>query len=246
MTPRGEQLVLNYLSAVGQASYGYLTARRRAAYLTELRSRIDQACDGTNPDEVRRVLASFGTPEELLARECSEDPDDEENGDGATDDSSGAPRHADREPPPWRGGPDRGLFGGRGATAVRDRSGGAPRGALLGLASAARAYPPEVFAISVYLVSALVGEVALVWAVGAALVILSDVWTRRDKGVAVAVPLVATAIGMALWEGQAPYIDQIILFSLVDTGVVGLRLAALGCVCYLLVRITRIARATES
>lgn len=247
MTPQAEQLVLNYLSSVGQASYGYLTARRRSAYLVELRSRIDQACGGSaGSEEVQRVLAGFGTPEELVVRECAEAPEGEEDGDGATDDNAGAPRHADREPPPWRGGPDHGLFGGAGVTAVRGRAGEASREALAGLASAARMYPPEVFAIGIYLVSVLIGEVALVWAVGAVLVILSDVWTRRDKGVAVAVPLAATAVGMALWQGDAPYIDQIILISLVETGAIGLRLATLGCVCYLVVRIMRIARATDT
>ncbi|MBB4934095.1 hypothetical protein F4561_004915 [Lipingzhangella halophila] len=269
MTPRAEQVVLDYLSEVGQATYGYLTARQRAVYLTELRARIDEACgDSTEAEQVRRVLEDFGTPEDLVARECAEDSADrerdgdgdaEENGNGAASrkvnrepppwrdgpEPGAAPRHADREPPPWRGGPDRGLFGGAGRTAVRDRAGDTPRGAVVALAAAARQYPPEMFAIGVYLVSGLVGQVALVWVVGAVLVILSDVWTRRDKRVAVAVPLAVTVISMTFWSGEAPYIDQIILMSLMETGVVGLRAAALGCVIYLLVRITRIKRATD-
>ncbi len=245
MTPQADQLVLNYLNDVGQATYEYLTVRGRSAYLAELRARIDTECgDSADAERVRQVLASFGTPEELVARECVEDDEDDED-DTATESvasDDNRPRHANREPPPWRGGPDRGLFSGVRGTAVRGTA-DAPRGAIVGLATAVRSHPPEIFAIGVYLVSGVFGQVALVWAVGAVLVILSDVWPRGDKWVGVAVPLVATLLGMALWPGEAPYVDQIILMSLMDTGVIGLRLAALGCGVYLLVRITRHARA---
>ena len=50
MAEQAEQMVLEYLSKVGEAAYGNLPSRRRTAYLAELRSRIDNACASAQAD----------------------------------------------------------------------------------------------------------------------------------------------------------------------------------------------------
>lgn len=137
------------------------------------------------------------------------------------------------------------MFRGSDGTAVRRPAGGTSIEAVTGVLAAARTRPAEVFTVAVYLVSGIIGQIVFVWVVGAVLLVLSEVWSRFDKRVAVGIPLVATLIGMTLWRGEAPYIDQIILNSLMDTGVIGLRLAAVGCAVYLTVRITRITRSAD-
>lgn len=52
--------------------------------------------------------------------------------------------------------------------------------------------------------------------------------------------MAATSVGMALWPGEAPYIDLVLQQSFLDTGIWGLRAAAVACAFYLGVRMSRI------
>ncbi|WP_141926082.1 HAAS signaling domain-containing protein [Haloactinospora alba] len=250
MSERAEQLVLSYLSRVGDAAYGALSPRHRASYLAGLRSRIEAACIGgkaTRVEDVRRVLEEFGDPAELVSRECAtEAVPGPPGGPGAAvtpeeESQPENPRRVRRDPPPWRGGPDGGWLG-RGGAFGRPSEGIAPGRALGDLARAARRNPPELLALLLYLASAAGSALAAVWLLGAALAALSRVWTRRDKWVALGVPVAATALGMLLWPGEAPYIDQVLLGSLADTGVYGLRAAAVCVAFYLAARTSRITR----
>ncbi|MDA0566631.1 hypothetical protein LG943_20285 [Streptomonospora sp. S1-112] len=280
MTERAEQLVLQYVSRVGDAAYGVLPSRRRAAYLGELRRRILRACADAHAEtyeDVVRVLRGFGRPADLVAREldsaasaASATPtvrpvsesgangtraDAEGDADGRAADATGSaapaasasrlPNRPHRPPPPWRGGPDPAAA----RRARRARAGGA-HGAGGARAAAARLpalslaplrrHPPEVLAVILYLLSGIVGAATPVWPVGAAIVALSRAWSGRDKAVGLCLPLTATLVGMSLWRGDAVYIDQVIAESLAATGVVGLRLAAVCCGCYLAVRLARL------
>ncbi|OLT29731.1 hypothetical protein BJF83_10115 [Nocardiopsis sp. CNR-923] len=109
MSQRSEQLVLDYLSEVGLILSGRMTARERTAYLAGLRARIDArraAAGDPGPDGVRDVLRCFGTPRDLVRRECEGRDLDIEDDELIPP----KPAHADRVPPPWRGGPSRGLM----------------------------------------------------------------------------------------------------------------------------------------
>ncbi|MFD0803879.1 hypothetical protein ACFQZU_21515, partial [Streptomonospora algeriensis] len=55
MTEQAAQLVLHYLSRVADAAYGNVPARRRAAYLADLR-----ADRGDRPAELSRAAAAVG------------------------------------------------------------------------------------------------------------------------------------------------------------------------------------------
>ncbi|MUL44030.1 hypothetical protein FZ103_23170 [Streptomonospora sp. PA3] len=109
------------------------------------------------------------------------------------------------------------------------------------LPGALRRHPAEALAIGLYAAAAAVGALAAVWLVGAAIVALSRAWTGLDKAAGVGVPVLATLVGMALWESGAKhiYIDEIIWESLAATGVVGLRIAALGTALFLAARLSR-------
>ncbi|GAB3439079.1 hypothetical protein GCM10027570_02910 [Streptomonospora sediminis] len=272
MTEQAQQLVLQYLSRVADAAYGAVPARRRAAYLADLRTRVNRACTSVgaeSPDEVRRILRGFGRPADLVARELAAETEGRvtpestvapvvsavgepggdgpgdgipESGEAAEERPGGAAAPANRpvrEPPPWRGGPE----GGRSRARSQDSASGGSRraDALVGLGAALRRNPPEVLAAGLYLVAGTIGALAGVWVIGAAIVVLSRVWSGLDKAVGVGVPIIATLVGMALWESGAAhiYIDEIIWESLAATGVVGLRIAAVCSSLFLIVRLAR-------
>ncbi|WP_150240730.1 hypothetical protein [Nocardiopsis quinghaiensis] len=256
MTQRSEQLVLDYLSEVGLVLYGHMTAKERTAYLTSVRSRINArraAAGRDDADTVRGILRGFGSPRDLVEREVAGRDLDIE------DDELIPPRpvHAHRPPPPWRGGPSRGLLSLlegpgqayvhiRGRRADRAARGDRGPGPLHGLASVARHTPGE--AVALLLLLAAVPwwwNLSFLWVLGAALILLSQVWAARDKWIGVGLPLLSCAVGMALWAGDARFVDQYVQESLAATGVVGLGLASLVCAVYLYPRALRSARAAE-
>ncbi|MFD0802226.1 hypothetical protein ACFQZU_13000, partial [Streptomonospora algeriensis] len=108
--------------------------------------------------------------------------------------------------------------------------------------AALRSHPGEALGVGLYLAAGAVGVLAGGWLIGAAVVALSRVWTGLDKALGVGVPVLATLVGMALWESGVEhiYVDQIIWESLTESGVVGLRLAALGTGLFLALRLTRL------
>lgn len=254
MTQRSEQLVLDYLSEVGLVLHGRMTARERTAYLTGVRSRIDERRAAAGSDDVatvRGILRGMGSPQDLVERELDGrdlDIEDEEL-------IPPKPRHADRPPPPWRGGPNRGLRSlveGPGQTEMSLRG---PRaepderrgpGALRGLAAVVRHHPPEAVALVFLLLTVPWGwDLAFLWVLGAALILLSQVWVARDKWIGVGLPLLACAVGMALWRGEVDFVDQYVQESLAATGVIGLGLASLGAAAYLYGRVLRSALRAE-
>ncbi|MDA2805871.1 hypothetical protein [Nocardiopsis suaedae] len=135
MIERPERVVLDYLSEVGDAAYGVVPSRRRAAFLGEVRHRVDEACrkEGAHTvDDVRRVLEAIGDPVELVRAEVSSrggddgpdaeggeepDPGGEEPDPGGGEGGAASSVFRRRTPPPWRGGPDRGWLGARAGTA---------------------------------------------------------------------------------------------------------------------------------
>ncbi|GHC78087.1 hypothetical protein GCM10007079_15740 [Nocardiopsis terrae] len=248
MTQRSEQLVLDYLSEVGLALHGRLTPRERTAYLRGLRARIDerrQAAENDDVDTARRILRGFGSPEHLVREELTGRELDLEDDEMIPP----KPRHADRPPPPWRGGPSQGflaLLEGPGQTDQRMDGRAARRtGAVRGYRLILRHHPAEAVALAVLVLSGVWWDVAFLWVLGAVLVVLSQVWGARDKWIGTGVPLAACVVGTALWEGEAEFVDQYIQQALPATGVAGLGLASLACVLYLFPKAARAARAAE-
>ncbi|KII00482.1 hypothetical protein LP52_01275 [Streptomonospora alba] len=268
MTEQAAQLVLHYLSRVADAAYGAVPARRRAAYLADVRSRVERACatgGAETPEDVRRILRGFGRPADLVAHELAAEINDRSDGvdpdpdvaplaSGDTEDGTaqGAAEERERvvstpdnrpvrEPPPWRSGSNGGA-----RTRSRPAAGAAgrsPRGdTLSALPAALRRHPGEALGVGLYLAAGAFGVLAGAWLIGAAVVALSRVWTGLDKAIGLGAPILATLVGMALWESGVEHIhvDQIIWESLTDTGVVGLRLAGLGTGLFLALRLTRL------
>ena len=248
MNQRSEQMVLDYLSEVGMALYGRMTAKERTAYLTRLRSKIDER-RAVGPDDVgtvRGILRSFGSPQDLVERDCGgQDLDLEDN-----ELLPPKPQHAHRPPPPWRGGPNRGfmaLLEGPGQTDMNlhRKKTGRPRG-LREASLVARTHPAEVIAITLLLlVVPWWWDLAFVWVLGAVLIVLSQVWNAVEKWFGVGLPLVGCVLGMALWNGETKFLDQYIQESLSTTGVIGLGLGSLVSVLHLVPRLLRSVRTQE-
>ncbi|WP_431870931.1 hypothetical protein [Nocardiopsis eucommiae] len=248
MTQRSEQVVLDYLSEVGLALYGRVTPRERTAYLASLRARIDErreAADLDDVDTVRRILRGFGSPEHLVREELTGQAVDLEDDEMIPP----KPRHADRPPPPWRGGPNQGfmsLLEGPSQTDLRmdgrvARKPGVTRNGLMML----RHHPPEAVALLMLVLAGVWWDVAFLWVLGAALIVLSQVWNARDKWVGVGLPLLACVVGTALWTGEAKFVDQYIQQALPATGVPALGLTSLACVLYLFPKAARAARVAD-
>ncbi|MFW5416037.1 hypothetical protein J0910_05375 [Nocardiopsis sp. CNT-189] len=254
MTEQPDRLVLDYVSRVGEAAYGAVPSRRRVAFLAEVRTRVDEACAAAgarSADDVRRVLRGFGAPEDVVEAELAARAG-EPDGPGENGAGGGAPGdrvYRRREPPPWRGGPETGWLGSRAGTGravavgpergspivtTRSRS---TAGRAAGTLGALLSHPAELVALLLHLAGAVLAAAAPLWPVAAVMVALSRVWRRSDKWVLVGVPIAATAVGMALWPGEAPYVDQYLLGSLAETGLTGLRAALAGCAVYMLLRI---------
>lgn len=256
MTQRSEQLVLDYLSEVGPMLHGRMTAKERTAYLLSVRSRIDERRAATGKDDVdtvRGILRGLGTPQDLVERELMGHDLDIEDDELIPP----KPRHAERPPPPWRGGPSRGLISlleGPGQTDMnigdsrpnRSDRGGRGSGGLRGAAAVVRHHPSEAVALLLLL---LTGpwwwNLAFLWVLGAVLILLSQVWAHRDKWIGVGLPLLACMVAMALWTGDAKFADQYIQESLPATGVIGLGLASVVCALYLYPGVLRSALSAE-
>lgn len=248
MNQRSEQLVLDYLSEVGLASYGHLTAKERTAFLAQLRSKIDErrrAAPDDHVDTVRGILRGFGSAEDVVERECGGRNLDLEDNELIPD----RPRHTSRPPPPWRGGPSMGLLEGPGQTDMEVRGKKArtrSTGTLRGIALVVRTHPAEAAAMGLMLLTVPWWmDLAFVWVLAAALIALSQVWDGRDTWIGIGLPVLSCVLGMALWTGDARYVDEYILESLTATGVIGLGLADLVCVFYLFPRVLRAAKRRE-
>src|SRR6266487_6389697 len=72
MSARAEQLVLEYLSRAADAAHGLMRSDERVRFIARLRTSIEeqrQVAGAHEPGAVRRVLARFGDPKVLAARE---------------------------------------------------------------------------------------------------------------------------------------------------------------------------------
>ncbi|MEU5882644.1 hypothetical protein [Spirillospora sp. NPDC047279] len=70
MSEVAEQLILEYLGRVADAAHGELSSRERLDFCDRLRRRIEEHRAGSDdPRRVRQVLARFGDPKFLVARE---------------------------------------------------------------------------------------------------------------------------------------------------------------------------------
>ncbi|MFI6602283.1 hypothetical protein ACIBHX_39040 [Nonomuraea sp. NPDC050536] len=72
MIERADQLVLNYVSKAADAAHGVLRSDQRLDFVKRLRARIEEERRGSqNARDVARVLARFGDPKALVAREVN-------------------------------------------------------------------------------------------------------------------------------------------------------------------------------
>uniref|UniRef100_UPI003F6E670D hypothetical protein n=1 Tax=Herbidospora sakaeratensis TaxID=564415 RepID=UPI003F6E670D len=70
MIERADQLVLEFVSRVADAAHGRMRPEERLDYVRRVRERVDQERKGDeNPKSVARLLARFGTPEDMVERE---------------------------------------------------------------------------------------------------------------------------------------------------------------------------------
>lgn len=141
-----------------------------------------------------------------------------------------------------------GLLEGPGRTDmdVRSKKRSRSTGTLRGIALVVRTYPAEAAAMGLMLLTVPWWmDLSFMWVLAAALVALSQVWNGLDTGIGIGLPVLSCVLGMALWSGDARYIDEYILESLAATGVIGLGLANLVCVLYLFPRVLRAARRKE-
>lgn len=193
---------------------------------------------GTSPDSGRSARRSVRRPLGLLSR----------------------PVTLVRAPPPWRGGPRRTELRRRSEASAgpppRPPRGYVPAEGTLGRYSpgvvfvrcvhGARRNPLAALAALLYLVCGLIGQITVLWPLAAVQVAFGRPWLAADKWVALGLPVLGTALGMALWPGQAPYIDLFIQESFQATGVMGLRATIVVCAFFLLLRLSRIVAARRS
>ncbi|NAS26461.1 hypothetical protein GT755_32905 [Herbidospora sp. NEAU-GS84] len=70
MIERADQLVLEFVSRVADAAHGRMRPEERLDYVRRVRERVDQERKGDeNPKSVARLLARFGSPEDMVERE---------------------------------------------------------------------------------------------------------------------------------------------------------------------------------
>lgn len=259
-----DQLLYEYLAKITAETQQHLPSSRRTRYIQEVRERIERRRaerEVTSSDAMQRVLDEFGPPEQLVARDLGLDEPVE-----PTEARPSRPPHGrrplgilsqpvnlKRAPPPWRGGPRRTRLHPRPATAPNRRhlpEGYEPREGIIGrmspgvvfvrCAHGIRKSPTSAAAALFYLISAIIFPLTILWPLAAAQVAFGGFWKRMDRWVGLGVPLGATVVGMALWPGDAPYLDTIIQESFLATGVWGLRAGAFVCAFYLFVRMARI------
>jgi hypothetical protein len=207
MSARAEQLMLEYLSRVADAAHGVLRSDERLAFVTRLRASIERQRQATGAYElgqVRRLLAKFGEPSALVARERRRL--DAERAAGSV---APAVNRAAR------------TAGGVGNSARRRATipakqrlrGGAPQPIRVGRSGATTPEQPQVpqpafDPMSLIrrfrreaLALVLLGPGAIVlpfplWLIGAAIGLTSWVWSVRDKSIGLVGPFLVTAAGV--------------------------------------------------
>lgn len=284
MSQQADQLILDYLAQIGMEAGTYLGPTGRRRYIEQVRERIESQLPTTrNVQQVHRVLQRLGDPQQLVAQDCAE-PRENRTAEGSGGGSAQKGGHNGRRgigvlsrpvllrraPPPWRGGPRRATFYRRddaaGSASDSAETGNSlpawegrkwqvnPGLVFVRLVYAAKHYPLDVLALTVYLISGLISALTFLWPIAAVQLVLGRLWRTVDRWVAFGVPFAATVVGMALWDSSAwveqrgwePYPDEYLLHSLLDTGVLGLQIATVACFFYLAWRASRIVRSDNA
>jgi hypothetical protein len=229
MSARAEQLMLEYLSRVADAAHGVLRSDERLAFVTRLRASIERQRQATGAHElgqVRRLLAKFGEPSALVARERRRLDAARAAADGtapAADGVTGAARDAARRAGTVAPAVNRAVrtAGGvrnsatrRATLPAKQRSRGrAPQPIRVGRSGATTPEQPQVpqpafDPLSLIrrfrreaLALLLLGPGAIVlpfplWLIGAAIGLTSWVWSVRDKSIGLVGPCLVTAAGV--------------------------------------------------
>ncbi|HEX4814730.1 MAG TPA: hypothetical protein VFV66_18475 [Nonomuraea sp.] len=215
MIERADQLVLNYVSSAADAAHGVLRADQRLDFAKRLRARIEVERRGSQDSrEVAKVLARFGDPAALVAREARRLAAEASGGDPAVDDRDVPPgvrtyrriaeERVGRSPGlalPFAGlrraamsSADPMATGGRDArTLVKEH----PRAAaaMVVLVVAALLVPFELPLLAIFPIP------LVVWAGGAALVLSGADWRPRDRFLGAGAPLLGYTVGGVLVGG---------------------------------------------
>lgn len=227
MIERADQLVLNYVSKAADAAHGVLRSDQRLDFVKRLRARIEEERRGSQDSrEVARVLARFGDPKALVAREVNRLAQST----SAPAESSGLPGYPpaadgsttvfpsivdDAEPvsspPTQQRLARRGLsFAGLRRAAMSSANPMATEGR--DAVSILREHRREVVAMAILALAGLLipfnlPAVAifrvpvLVWALGAVLVVSSDSWALRDRLLGIGAPILGYTVGGVLVGG---------------------------------------------
>jgi len=198
MDARAEQLVLDYLRRLGEASQHVLGPQERGAFMarsaTAIAGQVSEA-HAAAPADVQRLLARLGDPRELAARE-------RQRLDAA---ASAAQRRtgladllspARSGPPALAGSPGPGEDGAGAGYPPATRPGpatGAARARLRSVLALIRRHPLETVTVLLFAAGGLVYPFPL-WLIGVAALIASRGWDARDKWAAIAIPVAFTLI----------------------------------------------------
>lgn len=198
MDARAEQLVLDYLRRLGEASRHVLTPQERSTFMARSQAAIAGQlgeAHGAAPADVQRLLERLGDPRELAARErqrLDASASAAQRPTGLADLLSPAPPRSPAPaglPGPGEGGvqvgylPDTPPGHATGITRVRLRS-------VLALI---RRRPLETAAVLLLGVGGLVYPFPL-WLIAVVALIASRGWDARDKCAAVAIPVAFTLV----------------------------------------------------
>jgi len=211
MDARAEQLVLDYLRRLGEASRPLLGPQELSTFMARSQAAIAGQLGGahaSSPADVQSLLERLGDPRELAARErqrLDARASAARRPTGLADLLSAAPARplAPAEPPgAGEGGVRAGYPPGAGEDSIR---GGYPpdpqpgpvtgmtRARLRGVLALVRRHPLETVAVLLLGVGGLVYPFPL-WLIAVAAVIASRGWDARDKWAAVAIPVAFTLI----------------------------------------------------
>jgi hypothetical protein len=193
MDARAEQLVLDYLRRLGEASHQLLGPEERTTFLARSRTviagQIGEPGGAAAATDVQRLLDRLGDPRELAARERQR-LDAAATADQRRTSLSGLLSPPPSEPRAWAGTSrpdDAGVRVGRVITPP-DPARGTAQARLRSVLALVRRHPLETVAVLLLGVGGLIYPFPL-WLIGAVAVIASRGWDTRDKWAALAVPV---------------------------------------------------------
>ena len=198
MDARAEQLVLDYLRRLGEASQQVLGPQERNTFMALSRTAIAGQIGEPRraaPADVQRLLDRFGDPRELAAQERRRLDASASAGPRPTalaDLFSPAPSRP-LAPEGPAGGADGGVRPGYRRDAPAGPAMGTARARLRSVRALIRRHPVETVTVLLLGAGALVYPFPL-WPVGVVALIASRGWDARDKWAALAIPVAFTSI----------------------------------------------------